>query len=205
MRRSPKYTLGGVKSVWLKLLGVGLLTAFITVTFLIGQCSTAWASTPSNVTLSLRARSASPQSRAITLLARVIAPGDGSLGGLQVTFAIHIQEFQGEPLLTLGSRTTNAAGLATFTYQPTWQGRQRLVASVTDADGNSVAAPATTTFVAADPVVTKNLTIEAARPDGMIGRVVVGVLVIALVLVWISLTWVVVRTNVGLAQTQPNL
>jgi hypothetical protein len=191
---------GQIRGTWIKVVADGLLALLLTFAFVAGNSSEAWASGPSIPTLSLSARPTPQHSHAVTLSAKIALPHAASPDGLQVTFSLHVQEFAGAPLLTIGSRTTNAAGVASLTYQPTWPGRQRLVASVTDAAGNAVAPVATTTFVATNPVTSSTSTLEAVRPDGMIGRVVVVVLLVMLALVWITLTSVVIRVNVDPAK-----
>ncbi|MDA8303429.1 MAG: hypothetical protein M0005_18260 [Actinomycetota bacterium] len=150
--------------------------------------------------LTLRAREAQGQSPEVDLVARLASPSGPSaaarraLGGVTVTFAIHLDEFAGAPLLTLGSATTNAAGEASLAYAPTFSGRQALVATATDAAGATVAT-ATTTYLATAATHPLAGRAEAARPDGMIGRVVVAVLLALVALLWVILVAVVVRVQ----------
>jgi hypothetical protein len=113
-----------------------------------------------------------------------------------VSFSVHLSQFAGAPLLTLGTATTDARGVATFTYRPTWAGRQELVATVTTAAGTEVGS--TTAFTATSAVHPFAGTVQAARPDGTIGRWVAGVLLGIVASLWVALIAVVVRVNTGL-------
>lgn len=176
----------------------GLLFAGL---ILLGAAASPAAAASSSPRLSLTARSAAGHSPAIVLLATLKeaarSPGHkATLRGLTVTFSVHLEEFSGAPLLVLGSATTNSAGEARFTYKPTFAGRQALVAAAADSAGNTVAS-ATTSYVAAGAVHPLARMAEAARPDGAIGKAVVGVLLAIVVLLWIVLVSVVVRARRG--------
>lgn len=155
-------------------------------------------------TLGLTAQPIPGKGSAVTLVARLAGPAGASrtakpasLGGVKVYFSLHLTEFAEAPLLALGSATTDAKGEAVFTYEPTWTGRQDLVASATSATGTMLtAATSTVTARASRPLARST---EAARPDGTIGQVVVGVLLSILVLLWIVLFSVVVRVHRGVA------
>lgn len=172
---------------------------------LLGAASPAAAANPAR-RLSLSARSVIGHSPAVVLLATLkqaaSLPGHkAALRGLKVTFSVHLEEFSGSPLLVLGSAMTNSAGEARFTYKPTFAGRQALVATATDSVGNTVAS-ATTSYIAIAAVHPLARMAEAARPDGAIGKVVVGVLLGIVVLLWIVLASVVVRApGVAAART----
>ncbi len=150
--------------------------------------------------LTLSARPLLTGRPAVELLARLApsgAPAGGQhrgLGGVMVTFAVHLDEFAGAPLLTLGSATTDRAGDAHITYTPTFTGRQALTATATDASGNTIATAAASYLVTAavNPLAG---TAQAVRPDGGIGKVVVGVLLGLVVLLWIVLVAIVVRVT----------
>lgn len=150
--------------------------------------------------LAVSARTVPGRPPAVELFARLGEPSEvisgkkTPLGGVTVTFSVHLPEFSGSPLLVLGSATTDAAGEAHLTYDPTFAGRQALVATATDALGNSLATAATsyTATAAANPLAA---TAEAVRPDGTIGQVVVGVLLGIVALLWIVLVSVVVRVH----------
>ena len=151
--------------------------------------------------LTLRARETPGQRPELELVARLASPrggpsaaARGALGGVTVTFAIHLDEFAGAPLLTLGSATTNAVGEAGLAYAPTFSGRQAIVATATDAAGATVAT-ATTTYLATAATHPLAGRAEAARPDGRIGRVIVAVLLALVVLLWVLLVAVVVRAQ----------
>ncbi len=150
--------------------------------------------------LTLQAKAVARDRPTVELLARLATPGapgaatHRALGGVTVTFAVHLDEFATAPLLALGSATTDAAGEARLTYTPTFTGRQALVATATDAAGDSLAT-ATTRYqatAAAHPLADGA---EATRPDGVIGKVVVGVLLGLVALLWIVLVTVVVRVQ----------
>ena len=150
--------------------------------------------------LTLRARETPGQRPELELVARLALPrgpsaaARGALGGVTVTFAIHLDEFAGAPLLTLGSATTNAVGEAGLAYAPTFSGRQAIVATATDAAGATVAT-ATTTYLATAATHPLAGRAEAARPDGRIGRVIVAVLLALVALLWVLLVGVVVRAQ----------
>ncbi|MHB1711929.1 MAG: hypothetical protein ACYCV7_11085 [Acidimicrobiales bacterium] len=179
-------------------LGGGLLAALLVTAALLGSSSTAWGATQAP-TLSLNARHVAQSAQGIELLATLGAPaGAPPLAGVEVSFSVQLQEFAGAPMLTLGTATTDAAGEAAFIYRPTWTGRQILVATATDTAGNTLAS-ATTTLTAPSATYPFAGTVRSLRPDGTIGKAVVGVLLAIVVLVWIALIAVVVRVNHGLA------
>lgn len=177
------------------------LVGALAVIMLLVLPGVAQASTPPR-TLSLTTGHGPQGGSSIELLARLAQPSGPagtnakSLSGVTVTFSIHLQEFSGSPLLVLGSATTDAKGAATFAYQPTWTGPQHLVAVATNQAGLTLASGATelTAKAAEHPFAG---TVEAVRPDGTIGQVVVGVLLAIIALVWIVLIAVVVRVHRG--------
>ncbi len=132
----------------------------------------------------------------VQLVASLSEPAGSSVkpGGVTVTFAIHLTEFAGSPLLVLGTSTTGPGGVARLVYRPTWKGPQRLVASVADSSGSTIAS-ASSTYVATASVAPLAGSTEAARPDGSIGKVVVGVLLSIVVVLWIALVTVAVRAR----------
>ena len=150
--------------------------------------------------LAVSARPVPDRRPEVELIARLGAPGGAtagkkaSLDGVTVTFSVHLLEFSGAPLLVLGSATTDAAGTARLDYDPTFTGRQALVATATDAAGNDLAT-ATTSYTATAAAHPLAQTLEAVRPDGAIGHVVVGVLLGIVALLWIVLVSVVVRVH----------
>ncbi|MHB1509434.1 MAG: hypothetical protein ACYCST_12265 [Acidimicrobiales bacterium] len=183
------------------LVRVGLL-ATLGVLAILGWQGVA-AATGAPATLHLTARPAPRRAPAIELVAHLAHPVGAalgskatSLGGVTISFSLHVTEFSGSPLLVLGSTTTDAKGEAIFTYEPTWTGRQELVASATDAAGTTLASTATSISVAR---ATHGLALatEAVRPDGSIGRVVVAVLLAIVVLLWLVLVTVFVRVHRG--------
>ncbi len=158
-----------------------------------------WAATV-GPSLRLAAAPAPGNAHTVDLVATVQEPAGQSssaLSGISVDFEVHIGEFTGAPLLDLGSATTDAAGRAVLTYQPTWTGDQSLVATATDSSGNTLAS-ATTSLTAAVATTPFAGAIESVRPDGTIGQAVVGVLLAIVVAVWIALIAIVVRVNLGL-------
>ena len=116
-----------------------------------------------------------------------------------VTFSVHVEEFAGAPLLTVGTASTDAAGVAHVTYQPTWAGPTHFAASAalgatTVAEG-SLTAAVTQTDPFAGPV-------NATRTDGLIGRWAVAVLLALVVVMWVVLLALVVRVQQGPARPQ---
>jgi hypothetical protein len=112
-----------------------------------------------------------------------------------VDYYVHLEEFSGAPLLLIGSSSTNAAGVASVVYQPTWSGPQNFVATVVTSSGavlgsTSLTVQATKT----DPFAGS---VESLRPDGLIGRWVVVALLTLLLAMWITLLAVVVRVQQG--------
>lgn len=183
-------------------LGAALLGGSLAAAAVLGWAGAAEAARPAP-TLSLTARPAAHGAPAIELLARLAEPGgatagatSASLGGVTISFSLHVQQLSGAPLLVLGSATTDAAGVASLDYEPTWTGRQSLVASATNAAGTTLGS-ATASFVAAGATHPLAGSAEAVRPDGTIGRVVVGVLLAIVALLWIVLVAVVVRVRRG--------
>jgi hypothetical protein len=172
----------------------------------LGFASTAWAATnaPSLRLVAAQAPSDSPAVALVAPLTRPVGSSSqpGSFAGDSVSCSVHLDQCVGAPLLTIGAATTTAAGTATFTYQPTWTGRQALVATVTDAAGNTLAS-ATTSFSATSAAQPFAGTVQAVRPDGTIGQAVAGVLLAIVVVVWIALIAIVVRVNLGLGSPNP--
>lgn len=157
--------------------------------------ATAAGASGSSPSMTLRATGTQARVPSVVLVARLggRASSPATQAGVSVTFSVGVDEFAGRPRLLLGSGTTDAAGVARFVYHPTWTGRQDFVASVTNATGTLVA-QATTTFVVT-AAVPPTLSAEATRPDGTLGRYVVGVLLAILVLLWIVLVTVLVRVH----------
>lgn len=153
--------------------------------------------------LQLVAKTAPHQHGAIMLVATLERPakrtsaGPVPLAGYQVSFSVHVEQFSGAPLLALGSAATDAAGEATLTYRPTWTGSQALVATATS-PGGSTLGPATASFTALSASHPFAGTVEASRPDGVIGRWVAGVLLGVLAILWVTLVGVVVRAHLAL-------
>lgn len=113
---------------WRTVLRGGLL-GVVALAAVLGSVSPAWAAA-SEPTLRLVAEAAPHDPHAVELLATLQVPAapasskPASLAGAQVSFSVHVSQFAGAPLLALGTATTNAAGVATLTYRPTWTGRQ---------------------------------------------------------------------------------
>lgn len=180
----------------------GLLVLAAVVVALLGSASMAWAA-GSRPALRLVAKQAPHDPRALELLATLQVPAaasskPASLAGARVSFSVHVSQFAGAPLLTLGTATANAAGVATFIYRPTWTGRQVLVATATSAAGADLA-HASASFVVTTASHPFAGAVEALRPDGTIGQAVVGVLLAIVLVLWIALIAIVVRVNLGLA------
>ena len=199
MTRSPRHGWLSVASSLCAPVLVGLLA---TLAVLGCQGVAAAAGTPP--TIELTARPVPHRSPAIELVAHLARPAGAtagskatSLGGVTISFSLHVTEFAGSPLLVLGSATTNPKGEAAFTYEPTWTGRQALVASATNSSGTTLAS-ATTAISVTSATHRSALATEAVRPDGSIGRVVVAVLLAIVVLLWIVLLTVFVRVHRGM-------
>ncbi len=182
----------------------GLLALAAAIFVVLGASSTAWAAT-SAPALRLVARQAPHDRGAVELIATLQMPHSvasskpASLAGAAVSFSVHLNEFSGAPLLTLGTSITNAAGVATLTYRPTWTGHQAFVATAANAAGTTLAS-ATTSFAATRAAHPFAGTVQAVRPDGVIGQWVVGVLLALVATVWVTLIAVVVRVNLRLAR-----
>ncbi|MHB1740045.1 MAG: hypothetical protein ACYCXA_11345 [Actinomycetes bacterium] len=180
-----------------------MLTGLVIATVVPSAVASAWAATPAP-SLSLSAQQATQAPRAVELVASLEEPTGSaagsrpaSLAGVSVSFSVHLQQFAGAPLLALGSATTNAAGEAVLTYEPTWTGHQGLVATATTAAGTTLAS-ATTSLNATSAARPFAGTVQAVRPDASIGRAVNGGLLAILAVLWITLIAVVVRVNLGL-------
>jgi hypothetical protein len=145
---------------------------------------------------SLALSSGSPAShQGVELTAQVASPVAVPLPGVTVNFYVHVEEFSGAPVLLIGSAPTNAAGVATITYQPTWAGTQHFVASAVDNTGSEFATSSLTIHAArTDPFAGA---VQSLRPDGLIGRWVVVVLLAMVIGVWITLLALVVRVQQG--------
>jgi len=112
---------------------------------------------------------------------------------------VHVEEFSGAPVLLIGTATTNAAGVASIIYQPTWAGTQNFVATALDATGTPLATTSLSVNAArTDPFAGP---VESLRPDGVIGRWVIVVLLSLVIGVWITLITLVVRVQQGPAKT----
>ncbi|MHB8435208.1 MAG: NrfD/PsrC family molybdoenzyme membrane anchor subunit [Acidimicrobiales bacterium] len=185
--------------------GAGLLGVLIAGGIVLGVVSTARAATRAPL-LHVSATQLSHGTRGVELLATLEHPAGASqpagktasLRGISVSFSVRLGEFAGAPPLTLGTATTNAAGRALLSYQPTWTGPQVIVATATSSAG-TVIASATTRFTAITAAHPFAGAIEAVRPDGKIGQAVVAVLLVVVGLLWITLVAVVVRVRLGLA------
>jgi hypothetical protein len=156
------------------------------------------AAAATGATLSLS--SPSPSSQAgVELTAQVASSTAAPMPEVTVNFYVHLQEFSGAPELLIGSASTNAAGVASITYQPTWAGTQRFVASAVDSSGSALAASSLSVqALRTDPFAGP---VESLRPDGLIGRWVVVALLSLLIGVWITLLALVVRVQQGPVRT----
>ena len=186
----------------LALAGICLLAA---VGLLAGQSALAWAAsaqaTGSPAHLTLVARRDPGHVTDVVLAASFSAAGTGhgtrpGDRGVEVQFAVHVPEFSGSPLLTVGTATTNAAGVATLTYRPTWAGRLDFVASALGPAG-TVLASSGTSIAETSAVRSDAPPAQAVRPDGVIGRAAAGTLLAILVCLWIVLVGVVVRVHLA--------
>ncbi len=158
------------------------------------------AAAASGATLSLT--SGSPASRVgVELSAQVAGAAAAPMTGVTVNFYVHLDEFAGAPELLIGTASTDAAGVASITYQPTWAGTQRFVATAVDGAGAALATSSLSVQAArTDPFAGP---VQSLRPDGLIGRWVVVVLLALVIGVWITLLSLVVRVQQGPAQTTP--
>ncbi|NNN09428.1 MAG: hypothetical protein HKL85_09585 [Acidimicrobiaceae bacterium] len=161
-------------------------------------CSTLPAAASSDASLALTAGSPASH-QGVELSARVTAPTAAAPSGVTVNFYVRVEEFSGAPPLLIGSTTANSAGLATFTYQPTWAGTQNFVASAVGSSGSVLATSSLTVQAArTDPFAGA---VQSLRPDGLIGRWVVLVLLALVIGVWITLLALVVRVQQGPSTT----
>lgn len=179
----------------------GLLALVAVIVAVLCASSTAWAAA-SHPALRLVARQAPHDRGAVELIATLQMPASvassrsASLAGAEVSFSVHLSQFSGAPLLTLGTATTDAAGVAALVYRPTWTGRQALVATAASAAGTTLAS-ATASFAATSATHPFAGTVQAVRPNGVIGQWVTGVLLAIVATLWITLIAVVVRVNLG--------
>ena len=142
--------------------------------------------------------SGSPASHHGVELTAQVATAATPMAGTTVNFYVHVEEFAGAPVLLIGTATTNAAGLASITYQPTWAGTQNFVASAQDGSGAVLATTSLTVQAArTDPFAGA---VQSLRPDGLIGRWVVFVLLSLVIGVWLTLIALVVRVQQGPAK-----
>ncbi len=171
----------------------GVIGAVLVAALPLGTAASA-AAPRASLTLSASAvTGGSPKVDLVARLGRSSVRG-AKLAGVKVTFSVEVTEFQGAPPLVLGSATTNASGTARITYEPTWTGAQHLVAAATTAAGSTLATGATT-FTARSDVTPLANELQATRPDGGIGKVVVGTLLAIVVILWIVLITVFVRVR----------
>ncbi len=140
---------------------------------------------------SVALRASTPSGGGVELTAQVASLSTP----VTVDYYVHLEEFSGAPLLKIGSSTTNAAGVASDVYQPTWSGPQNFVATVVSTSGAVVATTSLTVQAAkTDPFAGS---VESLRPDGLIGRWVVVALLALLLAMWFTLLAVVVRVQQG--------
>ena len=153
------------------------------------------AATPTTLALT----SGSPASHQGVELTAQVATAATPTSGATVNFYVHVEEFAGAPELLIGTATTNAAGVASIIYQPTWAGTQNFAASALDSSGAVLATTSLTVQAArTDPFAGA---VESLRPDGLIGRWVVLVLLSLVVGVWLTLIALVVRVQQGPVKT----
>ena len=140
--------------------------------------------------------SGSPAShRGVELTAQVASAAAAPMADTTVNFYVHVEEFAGAPLLEIGTETTDTAGVATIVYQPTWAGTQNFTASAVDSSGAVLATTSLTVQAArTDPFAGA---VESLRPDGLIGRWTVLVLLALVIGVWLTLIALVVRVQQG--------
>lgn len=117
--------------------------------------------------------------------------------GTAVSLFVVTHEFSSSGLMQVGSATTDATGVATATYLPTWTGEEQFVAKVAGPDG-SVAGTASATYnVLVDPPGLPTSVYEYQRPLNTTGHWVVVTLLSIVAIVWVlllgSLALVVLR------------
>ena len=140
----------------------------------------------------------SPASHHGVELTAQVATAAVPMAGSTVNFYVHVEEFAGAPELLIGTATTNAEGLASITYQPTWAGTQNFVASAQDSSGAVLATTSLTVQAARTDSFAGG--VQSLRPDGLIGRWVVFVLLSLVIGVWLTLITLVVRVQQGPAK-----
>lgn len=179
---------------------VGILLAFIDTSVAFGAQSV------SNYSISLNAAQVPSNPKQVTLTAQVSATGrTGNTTGMTVDFYLAASQFAGQfggkaPLLLVGTAKTDASGVATVTYSPTWKGAQSLTAQINDASGNTLAT-ASTTYTAGSASFPFKGTLQSKRPDGMLGRWVGGILLGILAILWLMLIGSAVRVNLIFKRT----
>lgn len=178
---------------------LAVLASLVCLGALVGGAPPAWASSAPGA-LELSARPAPGHPKTVELTAAFASPASSEAAGIagaKVSFSVRVGEFAGAPALAIGAARTDAAGVATLAYRPTWRGRQVLVATATTATGKVVGtAKAILVVIAATHAFAG--TVQAARPDGIIGRWVAGVLLGIVATIWIVLAVIVVRVNLAL-------
>lgn len=169
-------------------------------TVLVALVSATWPMTMASGDASLTLTSSTPAShQGVELSARVADTTAAPAPGVTVNFYVRVEEFAGAPALLIGSAPTSAAGVAVITYQPTWAGTQNFVASALSRTGSVLASSSLTVDAArTDPFAGA---VQSLRPDGLIGRWVVLVLLALVIGVWVTLLALVVRVQQGPAVT----
>lgn len=177
---------------------LAVLASLVGLAALVGGAPAAWASSAPGA-LELSARPTPGHPKTVELTAAFAGPASSepaSIAGATVSFSVQVGEFAGAPALAIGAARTDAAGVATLVYRPTWRGRQVFIATATTATGK-VAGTAKASLVVTAATHAFAGTVQAARPDGIIGRWVAGVLLGIVATVWIVLAAVVVRVNLA--------
>ncbi len=151
---------------------------------------------PGAVPVSLTVAPTSAGKATLELRATVGTPTAPVAAGT-VTFFVVPHEFAGSGLMQIGTASTDAQGVASVDYVPTWTGAEQFVAHVAGPNGSVAAATTATYDVTVDPPGLPKSIYEYQRPLSTTGHWLVVTLLTIVAIIWVlllgSLTLVVVR------------
>lgn len=148
---------------------------------------------PSTVTLQPLPPSAQPSGQESVILSARLSDAKGPVGGEPVTFYIVTNVF-GERLMKVGQALTDATGMASVAYQPSWAGDHTVVARF-GGGADYAATQASFHFSALNPVSQFQSAQFGLEPVRRWLPLAVGLLVLA---VWASLGFALITTAAGI-------